>query len=328
MGTYKVIQDIEAEDTIIGWMTPRQAIYAAIVLVSGFIWFMFATNGIWWLGFIFLPHMILFTVLAGPFVHDQPSEVWLLAKIKFFLKPRRRIWDQSGIQELVTITVPKKVERVLTDGLSQTEVKSRLQALANTIDSRGWAIKNISTNMYAQPGYAAISSDRLIDQSVIPQEVPDYDTTLVQDVLDTANNPTAQHVQQMVTQSAAAHRQQLIARMQRPQASQPQPVQNQWFVDPAVDSTVPASQPVSQTDEQVYEKIKQQRESSRLATGNMASITPLSQQPKPAPAQPQKPHADPAVVQQYVQNNDLNIATIARQVNKPDDENEVVISLR
>lgn len=323
MGTYKVIQDIEAEDTIIAWMTPRQAIYAAIVLVSGFIWFMFASAGIWWLGFILLPHIILFLVLAGPFVHDQPSEVWLLAKIKFFLKPRRRIWDQSGIQELVTITVPKKIERVLTDGLSQNEVKSRLHALANTIDSRGWAIKNISANMYAQPSYAAASSDRLIDQSYLPQQVPEYDTTMVQDVLDTATNPVAMQMQQMVTQSAAAHREQLMAQMQRPQPAPVQPAQSQWFVDPAI----PNTQSVSQTDEAVYQRIKQQRESSKLATGNLSTLTPISQQPK-APQQSQKPKVDPAVVQQYVQNNDLNIATIARQVNKHDDDDEVVISLR
>lgn len=327
MGTYKVIQDIEAEDTIIGWMTPRQAVYAAIVIVSAFLWFMFATNGAWWLGFIFLPHMILFTVLAGPFVHDQPSEVWLLAKIKFFLKPRKRIWDQSGIQELVTITVPKKIERVLTDGLSQTEVKSRLHALANTIDSRGWAIKNISANMYAQPSYVAASSDRLIDQSTLPQEVPEYDTTLVEDVLDTANNPIAQQMQQMVSQSTAAHRQQLLAKMQPQQTAAQPATQNQWFVDPVVDPKVPTSQPVSQSDEEVYQRIKQQREDSKKATGHLATITPLSQQPKVAPT-PQKPQVDPAVMQQYVQNNDLNVATIARQVNKHDDDNEVVVSFR
>lgn len=328
MGTYKVIQDIEAEDTIIGWMTPRQAIYAAIVLVSGFICFLFASKGAWFLALPLLPHMILFTVLAGPFVHDQPSEVWLLAKIKFFLKPRRRIWDQAGIKELVTITVPKKIERTLTDGLSQNEVKSRLEALANTIDSRGWAIKNISTNMFAQPNYAvAASSDRLIDQGYLPQQVPDDDLSDVQDVLDTSANPVAQQMQQMVTRSAAAHRQQLMAQMQRPQATPSQSTQNQWFVDPVATQNVLTSQQVSQTDEALYRKIKQQRESSKMATGNLATITPLPEQPKVNLAL-QPANVDPAVVQQFVQNNDLNISTIARQVNKHDDDNEVVVSLR
>lgn len=327
MGTYKVIQDIEAEDTLIGWMTPRQAIYAAIVIISAFLWFMFATNGAWWLGFIFLPHMILFTVLAGPFVHDQPSEVWLLAKIKFFLKPRKRIWDQSGIKELVTITVPKKIERTLTDGLSQKEVKSRLEALANTIDSRGWAIKNINTNLYAQPSYVTAPSDRLIDQSYLPQEVPDYEISPVADVLDTANNPVAQQMQQMVAQSTVAHKQQLMSMMQQGQSIKQTTTTDQWFVSPAQ-----AAEPTA-SDQAISQQIKQQKQRSHVATGNMATITPMSArpaQPVPTPAPTPKPqlHVDPAVVEQFKANNDLNIATIARQVNKPDEGEEVVVSLR
>lgn len=34
MGTYKVLQDIEGEDHLILWLTPRQTIYAAITLAS------------------------------------------------------------------------------------------------------------------------------------------------------------------------------------------------------------------------------------------------------------------------------------------------------
>ena len=34
MGTYKVLQDIEGEDKLIAWLTPKQTIYAAIVVVS------------------------------------------------------------------------------------------------------------------------------------------------------------------------------------------------------------------------------------------------------------------------------------------------------
>ena len=146
MATYKVIQDIEAEDKLIGWMSPRQTIYAAIVVVSLGIGFVLVTKAAWWLAIPLIPHTLLFTVLAGPFGGDQPTELWLLAKIQFALKPRKRIWNQSGISEMVTITVPKKIEKHLTDGLSQTEVKSRLKALATTIDSRGWAVKNININ--------------------------------------------------------------------------------------------------------------------------------------------------------------------------------------
>ncbi len=320
MGTYKVIQDIEAEDTIIGWMTPRQAVYAAIVIVSGFIWFMLASNGAWWLGLVLLPHMILFSVLAGPFVHDQPSEVWLLAKIKFFLKPRRRIWDQSGIKELVTITVPKRIEKHLTDGLTQNEVKSRLSALANTIDSRGWAVKNVNMNLYAQPAYATTSSDRLVDHSTMPQPVPDYDVYASDDILDATSNPVAQQVHQMVTQSTQAHRQQVVARMQQPSQATPQQQSPPWFVDPAAQTNTTVN---DQTDVQLNQQIKQSRQ--QAAQQHRPGVSPSSGQLQHARAQ--QP-VDRAVVSQLARNNDLNVSTIARQANKSDDDNEVVVSLR
>lgn len=323
MGTYKVLQDIEAEDTIIGWMTPRQAVYAAIVIVSGFIGFMLISNDAWWVALPMLPHMILFAVLAGPFVHDQPSEVWLLAKIKFFLKPRRRIWDQSGIKDLVTITVPKRIEKNLTDGLTQSEVKSRLSALANTIDSRGWAVKNVNMNLYAQPAYAAAGSDRLIDHTAMPRQVPDYDMYATDDILDEQNNPVAQQVQQMVAQSAQVHRQQLLAQMKQPQtATPPQPAPQQWFVDPATQASIPTPTPA---EEQLAQQIKASRQQQQADQQHMPGISPSS-------GQLQHPRAtqtvDRDVVGQLAQNNDLNISTIARQANKSDDDNEVVVSLR
>lgn len=335
MATYKVIQDIEAEDTLIGWMTPRQAIYAAIVIVSGFIWFMMAANGFWWIGLVFLPHIILFTVLAGPFVHDQPSEVWLLAKIQFFLKPRRRIWDQSGLKELVTITVPKKIERQLTDGLSQSEVKSRLQALANTIDSRGWAVKNVNANLYAQPAYALAGTDRLIDTNAFPREVPTYDIQASDDILDATSNPTAQNLQTMVTQSAQAHRQQLIAQMQQQvqaQSQNPVPQADYWFMNqnsPAAPA-VPQSANPTDTDEAILKASKAAMPQPADQHLNMRVIEPL----KPGAVQTTPMLAPkPAVVTQLASNNDLNVATIARQANmtsqpKTLDDNEVVVSLR
>ena len=70
MATYKVIQDIEAEDKLLGPLTLRQFIYAIIVFVSGFIAFKLAFVA-WWLVIPFLPHMILFSVLAAPFGHDH-----------------------------------------------------------------------------------------------------------------------------------------------------------------------------------------------------------------------------------------------------------------
>ncbi len=231
MATYKVIQDIEAEDKLLGPLTLRQFIYAIIVVVSAFMAFRLAATQ-WFLVLPFIPPIIFFTVLAAPFGHDQPSEVWLLAKVRFFLKPRRRIWDQSGIKELVTITVPQRVEKSLTKDLSQVEVRSRLRALADTIDSRGWAVKNINVNLFSEPSYvvAAESSDRLVAPSNLPQDVPVYDVQATDDIMDETSNPTAQYLNQMIAASAATHKQQAIKQMRQP-PKDPQTQADYWFLN-------------------------------------------------------------------------------------------------
>src|SRR5690606_31847173 len=125
MATYKVIQDIEAEDKLIGPFGIRQFIYLIIVAVSLFVGFQLAMVA-WFLVLPLLPHTLFFALLALPFGGQQPTETWLLAKIRFAMKPRVRVWDQSGIKDLVTITVPKKIEKILVKDMSQHEVRSRL----------------------------------------------------------------------------------------------------------------------------------------------------------------------------------------------------------
>jgi hypothetical protein len=180
-------------------------------------------------------------VLAAPLGRDQPTEVWLAAQIRFFLKPRKRIWDQSGLKELVTITVPKKVEHIYTDGLTQQEVRSRLNALADTIDSRGWAIKQANLTMASTPAYAGFSSDRLVSASSLPQSVPDINVTAADDILDATSNPTAQHFEQMVQASTQAQKDTAIARMDAARQAAAQQAQS---APPVVQ--VPAATPTAQ----------------------------------------------------------------------------------
>jgi hypothetical protein len=357
MAVYKVIQDIEAEDKLIGWMTPRQTIYAAIVVISGFIAFLLMTNNLWYISIFLLPHMVLFGLLAGPFVHDQPSEVWLLAKIKFSLKPQRRIWDQSGLKELVTVTVPKKIERRLTDGLSQTEVRSRLEALANTIDSRGWAVKNINVNLYTQPEYAMAGSDRLVDSSTLPQEVSSLDVRADDDVMDEQNNAVAKQLDQMITQSTQSRKQQVVQQMHNPTTSQPPA--DYWFMNAtagqqaqtapgyatfdhsqtvapgAAQPTTPVvTGPSDDAQQALLSKIHEEQNKPKEANKHLRTIKTTKEieaeeRAKQAEVAAQKA-ANPAV-QQFANNNDLMVDAIARQASRPvqqNDDGEVVISLR
>lgn len=365
MATYKVLQDIEAEDKLFGPFTLKQFIFAAIAIAIAFIGFRIAITGA--PAFVkapliltLLPFFAIFGFLAAPIGQDQPNDIWLFARLRFLFKPRLRIWNQDGISELVTITVPKKIEAVLTNGFSQDEVRSRLQALANTVDSRGWAVKNVNTNLYAQAGYltAATSSDRLVDPSSLPQEVSSVDVLPSDDILDTANNSTAQHLDQLVKQSTSEHRQRARQQVTGTGAAQQTAPQDYWFMNkPATPSmTLPqdyatfsnqqvvapgtdTKQVIDETDEEkaLAERIVAEKHQSQShVSDHMRVLQPLHDregqvmpQPVPASQNSQQNTVNPAILE-LANNDDLNVATIARQaqkMNKPKDDGEVVISL-
>lgn len=197
MAVYKVIQDVEAEDKLLGPLTFKGFIYAGITILFAYINFRLLLIGSpikWAMLPIFLLSMILFGVLASPLGREQPTEVWLLSKIKFFLKPRKRIWSQIGLEELVTITAPKKIEEHLVKDITQSEVHSRLKTLASTLDTRGWAIKNVDLNLNVAPSQPQVTpqSDRLVANAGYTQQAQVIDVHAADDILDEQNNPTAQ----------------------------------------------------------------------------------------------------------------------------------------
>ena len=205
MATYKVIQDIEAEDKLLGPLTLKGFIYAIVAVFLGFINFRLLASGIgplkWLLVLVFLPPMLLFGVLASPLGRQQPTEVWLLARIRFLLKARKRLWSQSGLQHLVTITAPKKIDKNRTKGLSETEVKSRLQTLATTLDSRGWAVRNVTVVPGSLMGED--DSDRLVAPTTLSATDSDLDIQPADDIMDEQNNPTAQYFAGLMEQADA-----------------------------------------------------------------------------------------------------------------------------
>jgi len=360
VATYKVIQDIEAEDKLLGPLSLKQFIFASITLICLYLSFFLATKGLAFMIVLFLPPAIFFGVLAVPWSKTQSTEVWLLAKIRFFFKPRKRIWDQSGIKELVTVTVPKQLERHLTDGLSQTEVRSRLSALANTIDSRGWAVKNVNVNLFNQPAYATQESDRLVAASTLPQDPSISDVTATDDMMDERNNPTAQNLERMITQSEKVHREKIMTSMSRPQTTTEEKTpQDYWFMHQNDPSKVPQGmatsnaqvvhpgaenpsvKPRSSSEEEraLLDKIHKTKSKKKPQNTHLKTIEPISEQTAEPPKKPAQkteekptgtPVSDPAILG-LPYNNDLNLATISRNANKKDTEppsDEVVINLR
>lgn len=205
MAVYKVLQDIEGEDHIILWLTPRQSIYVVVVFVSGVLAFFMSRLNIL-LAVPWLVPIVFFGFLAAPLGKDQPNDVWAAAQLRFLIKNRKRLWDQSGMQELVHITVPKRTAKIYTDGLNQNEVRSRLGALSSTIDSRGWAIKNSNVNMSAVLQYAAPVEDRLVAESTLAMEVSISDITAADDILDQDNNQVAQRFDAEIKRQEQEHK--------------------------------------------------------------------------------------------------------------------------
>ncbi len=403
MATYKVLQDIEAEDKLVGPLTFRQFVYAGVAAFFLYLTFLVGTKGAPFFAVIFLPLGLASGFFAWPWSRDQPTEVWALARFRFLIKPRKRIWDQSGMNNLVTITAPKRIERILTNGLSETEVRSRLRALSSTIDSRGWAIKNVNVNMSAQQAMVA-TSDRLVTTSSLPQPVESIDVKPSDDMLDVQNNPVAAQFDTMIAASAKAHRAEIMEKMKEPAApastpsapapspiappAAPQPLQTQqkndyWFLNQPTQTAAAISQdnvtfntqvvapgssvsdlPVAAAtptadEESFIKKLKAEPAFSPNMHGHLHVIQPLSAQ-KAGAAPPQQPQgaamsmppmppiqagtavqnvpipATPPVTQgpdpvtlDLVRNDDLDVATIAREAQrrKEPPQDEVVISL-
>lgn len=366
MATYKVIQDIESDDKLLGPLSLRQFIYAAIVVVQLFIAFRITTAIGNPLPFVFfLPTIAFFGLLAAPFGQDQSSEVWLLAKIRFFLKPRKRIWDQTGMKQLVTITAPKTIERVYTDGLSQDEVRSRLRALATTIDSRGWAVKNVNMNL-SNPAFAlAQGSDRLVAPHSLPQDVSSIDAYAADDMLDGEHNAKAQALDAKLAESSKNHLETAIARA-RDIASESATSSQQddyWFMHQPDNSAIPAGQaafaqpapiipgmPQQNTandtneaeqallkrihTEKAQAKARQEHHPGKVIQplGSVADTTQnntIESVTQQSPTTEESPRAVNPQIVQLANNNDLNISTIAHEANRVQDMNddEVVISL-
>jgi hypothetical protein len=321
VATYKVIQDIEAEDHILGPLTLRQFIYGLVAALFFYISFIVISKSVIFLLPIFLLPALIAAFFAFPFRKDQPTEIWALAKIRFLFKSRVRLWNQSGIKELVTVTAPKKVEKHLTNGLSQNEVRSRLEILADTIDSRGWAVKNISANTIAPTLLNRQTSDRIIDLSSIPKPVPDYEINPTEDILDETQNPLAQHLSQMIDQSSAEHRQQLINNLNNI-ASSTSPINNPILNDRAEENAIAS-------------RLKQQEVNRSLSTANLHTLPTPTKRVKattnPAivtpPTKPVQATTNPAIINQYLsRDNNLSVSTLQSEARKAM-EDEVVIEL-
>lgn len=336
MAVYKVPQDVEADDKLIGPFSFRQFIYLIIVALSLAL--------AWGLGQLFiplavipLPIILLFGALALPLRKDQPMEIYLAAIVSFYLKPRKRLWEPDGIQSLVEITAPKVVEVQRIKDISQNEAEKRLSYLASVVDSGGWAVRGVP--MPTEPD-SSMSSDLF------------FEAQQAEDVLaDTAK--VSQSFDAMIDQADIKRRQDMINQMHQPQ---PTPVVSPQPVATAPTPVIPdpyAALTPSQTPQapdphltfnpypSIHQSVIQPIGGAFPMPQPVAAVPPTepsiqiaqpTQQPEPTQTNSSENLVSPDIIN-LASNPDLSIETIAHEANRirqkqEQHDDEVLISLR
>lgn len=347
---YKVPQDVEAEDKLLGPFSFRQFIFLIIAVVSLGAAYILARI-LLPLGLIPVPIALFFGALALPLRKDQPMEVYLAAVISFMLKPKKRLWQPDGIEYLVEVTAPKTEETTRRNSYDQEEVQRRLSYLANLVDSRGWSIRGVNdpdSSMQADLYNEAQAAFDPLDETGV----------------------TAQNITNLINQSDARRRQAMIQTMSAAQqiatddfqgvsstddqssqspgsnssASNTQPDQTSILDDNAPVDQVSTTdyQPNQQSD--IEQSIASSMKAGPYPTMRQSTLIPLDEIPVQPAAEASAPTAppqtsldsvSPAIMDLARNHSDFSVQTIQRVANEieqrekktKETEGEVVISL-
>ena len=198
MAQYKVPQDVEADDKLIGPFSFRQFVY---LLISGGL--IALAVGLFQLfpllAIIPVPFTLFFLALALPLRKDQPMETYLAALVAYYTKPRTRHWMSGQRDTAILITAPKIVEDVRTRDISGEEATHRLSFLADIVDSNGFAIKGA--------GASPMREDLVAEANATPDMFEAYQSQVINRVIDqdkmSRHNDAVKEMRDAIERSAA-----------------------------------------------------------------------------------------------------------------------------
>jgi hypothetical protein len=199
MAQYKVPQDVEADDKLLGPFNFRQFIY--LLIVAALIALAWAIGQIFPL-FAIIPVVpaLFLLILALPLRKDQPMETYIAALISFYTKPNKRYWFPGQRESTIEITVPKVVEQNLTKDLTEEEASHRISFLADVVDSEGLSIKE----GFVTPTSTPVRDDFVAETVSTPDIFENYHSEQLSTDLSTeADRYRAEVVQQMRAAIAA-----------------------------------------------------------------------------------------------------------------------------
>lgn len=319
MAAYKVPQDVEAEDKLVGPFGFRQFVYLGVAGLSGFIAYLLARLSLF-LIIIPIPVIIFCVVLALPLRKEQPMETYLLALLRFYLKPKLRLWNPDGTITYVEIIAPKTIEQKLSKDLAGEAATERLDYLARIMDSRGWSLKG--ENEPTGSITAAVAAEAQTATDVL-----DEDAELAQSFATKIAKKDEERRQQVMTQMREAS----VATPSTSQAAPARPSQVPHATPPAQqkpdDTGIPAPH-FNPYPNAMHQRVIVPLEDQQAAAPPTHTTTTDDKKQKTPPAKPVPEPVSPDIIR-LANNDDLSISAIAHEAHRLQDKSdeEVVINL-
>ena len=305
MAQYKVPQDVEADDKLLGPFTFRQFVY--LMIMGGMIALAVALFQIFpLLAILPLPIAIFFAVLALPLKKDQPMETYLAAIVSYHLKPRNRFWNPGQRESTIAITAPKIVEQPRTRNITGEEASTRLSFLANVVDTEGNSLRNSAP---AQPMQPTFYTENISAPDVLEPPRPDQLT-------------------QIMTNNQSSQRTEIINQMRASFATQNNP-STAGYIPQQPAQPAPAPQPV--VPQPMPQPVQPPEPEIVLPTpAELAAIEPLKSTVVITPdiAAMKRAAENKARLTALAKDTELSVATIAKEAKRINKDNEVYISLR
>ena len=297
MAQYKVPQDVEADDKLLGPFSFRQFVY--LLIAGGCIALAVAFFQLFpLLAIIPIIPALFFVVLALPLKKDQPMETYLAAIVSYYLKPRTRIWVPGQRESTISITAPKVVDDTRARDITGEEATHRLSFLADIVDTEGHAIKHNGTQV----------SDEVVAEANTAADM--FETMHFDNLEDTiAKDENARHEEVMKEMREAIKKTESMTHEIKKRGDEEEKPKNtladivedeEVIVKPVMPKEPVPKEPVEKTDGKMNQNEKKVEES----------------QPKPS-------------IIELANNDDFSVATIAKEANriKERDKGEVFISL-
>lgn len=311
MAVYKVPQDVEAEDKLLGPFSFRQFIYLVIAVLAGGLAYFLGTIFIG-LALIPLPLIVIFLILALPLKKDQPMEVYAAAILAFYLKPRLKLWEPDGILNMVEFTNDGLGDQEFSPDITFDEARQRISFLSNLVDSNGELIRS---SLVANP---AIQSDIAAEATQV-EDMHDDDAIINQKfdaMINNYNQTRREQIIENLSDSGGFNNNQASQPANFPLPPEPvaipTPQPAQFSPTPTPPATPPDQSSVSSTAEQAFPQQTPQPADNSYVFNPSPDIINLAN------------------------NNDLSVQTLSAEAKKIADRNkkllgeeeEVIISLR